>query len=412
MGATRRGFLTAAGLAGLGAGVGVLGERAVEGGSAVGEPGGRAAVPFFGAHQAGIATPTQQHLQFGAFDLVSGSVEDLRSLLQQWSAAAALLAEGRPVGALETGEAAPVDTGEALGLGPAALTVTFGLGPRVFGRDGRDRLGLAGRRPAPLIELPAFAGDALDPSVSGGDLCVQVCSDDPQVAFHALHNLVRIAAPVAFPRWVLGGFGRTSNSRAQVTPRNLMGFKDGTNNIVVEDRQALGHFVWAGARESPAWMAGGSYMVVRRIKMLLGAWDATGLSHQEATFGRYKLSGAPLTGLHERDPVELAVRSGGVPVIPADAHVRLASAAYNGEQRILRRGYSFVDGVDEATGSASGGLMFICFQRDPRRQFIPIQRRLAGTDALNRHIEHVGSAIFACPPGARRGGFVGQGLFE
>jgi deferrochelatase/peroxidase EfeB len=262
-----------------------------------------------------------------------------------------------------------------------------------------------------LVELPSFAGDALVPGWCGGDLGVQVCADDPQVAFHGLHNLVRAAAPAAVPRWVLAGAGRTKNDAGRVTPRNLMGFKDGTANVMAGDERALGRFVWAGLPESPAWMAGGSYLVVRRIAMMLGAWDATGLDEQEAMFGRKKLSGAPLTGSREGDPVDLTAMAGGLPVIPADAHVRLASPAYNGGQRILRRGYSYVAGVDPVAGAMAGGLLFLCFQRDPRRQFIPIQSRLAASDALNRHVQHVGSAVFACPPGARPGGFVGEGLF-
>jgi deferrochelatase/peroxidase EfeB len=189
-----------------------------------------------------------------------------------------------------------------------------------------------------------------------------------------------------------------------------MGFKDGTDNIVFEDREALDRFVWA-SRPSAGWMRGGTFMVVRRIRMLLGAWDAVGLLDQERTFGRYKVSGAPLGERDEHDPPDLKRVVDGVPVVPVDAHIRLASPGYNGGERILRRGYSFDEGVDPATGSVAGGLLFVCFQRDPRAQFIPIQRRLMRSDALNRHILHVGSAIFACPPGAKSGGFVGERLF-
>jgi deferrochelatase/peroxidase EfeB len=261
------------------------------------------------------------------------------------------------------------------------------------------------------VTLPAFTGENLDPSLCDGDLGVQVCADDPQVAFHAMHNLMLIASPVVMPRWSLTGFGRTSNSRAQQTPRNLMGFKDGTANIMSEDAAALERYVWASAPASPAWMHGGSYMVARRIKMRLGAWDATGLHDQERAFGRDKVTGAPLSGGGEHASVDLSALNGGVPAIPADAHVRLAHPSHNDGQRLLRRGYSFSDGIDHATGSPSGGLMFICYQRDPTRQFVPIQRRLSRMDALNRHIEHVGSAVFACPPGVRPDGFVGEQLF-
>jgi deferrochelatase/peroxidase EfeB len=408
---TRRRFLSTAGVAGAGVAAGL----AIDGATSPGHDGDAArpsaTVAFHGAHQAGIATPTSEHLRFAAFDLVTESLSDLRGLMQEWSHAADRLTRGGTVGAVETGESPPADTGESVGLGPSNLTVTFGLGPSVFGAPGRDRFRLHRLRPEPLVRLPAFTGEALDPDICGGDLGLQICADDPQVAFHALHTLTRVASPVAVARWTLAGFGRTSNSRRQPTPRNLMGFKDGTNNVMVEDAAAMNRFVWAGPPESPPWMHGGSYMVVRRIRMMLGAWDATSLTEQEKTFGRKKLSGAPLGGSKEHDPPNLTADAEGVPVIPANAHIRLASPAVNGGQRMLRRGYSFEDGLDKADGSIAGGLLFICYQRDPRVQFIPIQRRLADSDALNRHIEHVGSAIFACPPGAGRKGSVGEALF-
>jgi deferrochelatase/peroxidase EfeB len=316
--------------------------------------------------------------------------------------------QGKPVGPLQTSFQAPVDTGEAVGLAPSRLTITIGLGPSIFARG---RFGLAGKRPGPLVTLPHFNNERLVASYCGGDLGIQICADDPQVAFHAAHDLIRLAAPTATPKWSLAGFGKTSNSRRQATPRNLMGFKDGTNNIMVEDHAAMDRFVWTGAPESPAWMHGGSYMVVRRIAMIFQHWDQTSLDQQEATFGRHKISGAPLGGVHEHDPLNLKARAHGQFVIPADAHIRLASPNYNHGQRILRRGYSYDNGIDPDAGTVAAGQMFICFQRDPRKQFIPIQTRLQG-DALVAHTSHIGSAIFACPPGASPGGFVGETLFS
>jgi deferrochelatase/peroxidase EfeB len=399
--ATRRQFMAAAGAAGVGAALRPGGASA-----APRAPSAGGAVAFHGAHQAGIATPTQEHVHFLALDVVSDTPSDLRALLSALSKAAAALTAGRPVGALHTGAGSPVDTGEALGLGPARLTVTFGLGPALF-RPGR--LGLESRRPAPLVDLPTFANDSLEAGICHGDIAVQACAEDPQVAFHAVHDLIRVAAPTAVPRWSLAGFGRTLNSAGRATPRNLFGFKEGTANIVAEDRSALDQFVWAGAPESPAWMRGGSYMVVRRIQMLLHQWDSISLDQQERTFGRHKLSGAPLGERHEHDPIDLNLVSGGRLAISRFAHIRLASPAYNNGQRILRRGYSYTDGIDQ--GTAAAGQLFICFQRDPRAQFIPMQTRLALNDLLNEHTKHIGSAIFACPPGAQPGGFVGAGLF-
>jgi deferrochelatase/peroxidase EfeB len=348
-------------------------------------------VPFHGAHQAGIATPAQNYLQFAAFDLVSHSVADLRKLMRTWSHAALLMSRGLRIGEVSTLGTPPDDTGEAIGLGPADLTVTFGFGPSLFTSAG---LGLAHRRPKPLVDLPAFVGDALEPAISGGDLCVQVCANDPQVAFHAVHDLIKLAAGMAKPAWLLAGFGRTGNSRRQSLPRNLMGFQDGTANIKVEDAAAVDRFVWAKGPASPAWMHGGSYLVARRIVIALGLWDATNLSGQQDTVGREKLAG---TRLHP---------------MPPTAHILLTSPALNGGQQILRRGYSFTDGVAPPSDlpAPAAGLMFLCYQSDPRRQFIPIQRRIAGKDALSLYLRHIGSAVFACPPGARPGGYVGETL--
>ena len=392
---TRRRFLRSAGLTGLGASAiaaGSLGSGAERAAAASGDPAPAATVPFYGDHQPGIATPSQNYLQFAALDMVSDSAADLRKLLRAWTEAAAAMARGRLIGEVSAPGDPPADTGEAIGLGPARLTVTFGFGPALFGSAGHARFGLHGRRPAPLVNLPAFLGDDLDPAISDGDLGVQVCADDPQVAFHAVHELIRLAIGIARPAWLLAGFGRTANSAHQVLPRNLMGFQDGTANIKVEDTAALDRFVWAAEPASPAWMRGGSYLVARRIEIALGLWDSTNLNGQEDTFGRRKRSGARL------HPV------------PPTAHIRLAGPELNGGEQLLRRGYSFTDGIAEPSGVPSVGLMFLCYQRDPRRQFIPIQRRIAGRDGLSLYLRHVGSAIFACPPGARPGGYVGETL--
>jgi deferrochelatase/peroxidase EfeB len=370
-------------------------------------------VPFYGKHQAGISTPAQEFVNLAAFDITSKSSDDLRSLLQMWTQAAASLTVGRPYELdLPSPAHSPVDTGEAIGLGPAQLTITIGFGPSLFGHAARSRLGLGRLRPAVLHRLPPFRGESLDPSRSDGDLCVQACADDPQVAFHAIHILARIAADVATLRWSQAGFGRTSaTTRSQTTTRNLMGFKDGTDNIRAEDADAMLRFVWIPRGDGPSWMEGGSYLIVRRIQMLFDVWDATSLEGQERVFGRQKLSGAALGGQNEYDPVDLAAKTNGSPTIPADAHIRLANPHYNGGQRILRRGYSYSEPPEPGSGQIDAGLLFICFQRDPQRQFIPLQRRLADSDALNHHTLHTASGIFACPPGTKPGGFIGEGLF-
>ena len=413
---TRRGVLSGALALGVGAGL----DHTLARTSTAASVGTSAAsvdgpVQFYGPHQAGIATPAQDYLSFAAFDMTGDTIQDLRGLLEAWTAAAASVTAGRPYrSGTEEPSQPPSDTGEAVGLSPAQLTITVGFGPSLFGWEGGDRFGLAARRPAELKPLPAFQGDSLDPAVSGGDLCVQACASDPQVAFHAVHLFERVASSAATLRWSQLGFGRTSStSRTQVTPRNLMGFKDGTENIRAEDTQAMNDYVWVQPTDGPSWLAGGSYLIARRIRILFDVWDNTSLEGQQRTIGRAKLSGAPLGASSEYDPVNLnATTSDGELQIPADAHIRLASPESNDGQRILRRGYSYSDGTEPATGEIDAGLFFIAYQRSPARQFIPLQRRLAASDALNHHTLHTSSSIFACPPGTRAGEFIGETLLS
>jgi deferrochelatase/peroxidase EfeB len=406
---TRRRLLASAGIGaagfGLGAGGYLIGQDTAE--AKEGE--GTGQVPFYGEHQSGIDTPAQDRLHFAAFDVVDEDPAALRELLEEWSTAASEMTAGELIGDVNTLEPAPPDdTGETVGLAPSSLTITFGFGPSLFEKRG---LGLAAQRPAALKPIPPLPADELNDLESGGDVCVQACSDDPQVAFHAVRNLARIGRGTVVMRWSQLGFGRTATtSRSQDTPRNLMGMKDGTANIRAEDTDAMRRHVWIGNGDEPSWMRGGSFMVTRRIRMLLEIWDRSPLEDQEQTIGRHKYSGAPLGGHDEFDPLPLDAEKGGKPVIPVDAHVRLASAKVNGGERILRRGYSFTDGVDESLGELEAGLFFIAFQRDPEKQFVAIQRRLGQFDALNEYIKHVGSAVFAVPPGAKPGGYVGEAL--
>lgn len=368
--------------------------------------------PFFGAHQGGIATAQQDRLFFAAFDLTTTDRARVAGLLRDWTAASARLTTGSGLEGTAVPDAPPVDTGEATGLDAAHLTLTFGFGPGLFSRNGVDRYGLAAERPAALADLPHFPGDDLDPDHSGGDLCVQACSNDPQVAYHAVRNLTRIARGTATLRWTQQGFGRTSSTTPdQVTPRNLMGFKDGTNNLRTGGT-ALDDHVWVSTADGPGWMVGGSYLVARRIRIHIEVWDRSSLADQERTIGRDKERGAPLGGTLEHETVDLhATGADGLPAIAADAHVRLANQDATGI-RLLRRGYSFTDGIDPQTGQLDAGLFFLAYQRDPRDQFVPLQQRLAATDALNEYIQHVGSAVFAVPPGVTDlRSFVGAALF-
>jgi deferrochelatase/peroxidase EfeB len=354
-------------------------------------------------------------MHFVALDVVSESAEDLQAMLTAWTRAAERMtygAEAAPGGAVGLGPyGVPTDTGEALDLPPANLTITIGYGPSLF-----ERFGLDGRKPEALHDLPAFMGDDLDPATSGGDICIQACADDPQVAVHAMRNLIRLGFGVVAVRWSQLGFGRTSStSVAQKTPRNLFGFKDGTNNVKAEDAEALAQHVWVAPEDVPGparrgWPAGpisspgesgctsrsGTGRICKSSKMFSAAASSRG-SHW---------------GLRRSSTRSTSPRPGldGLPAIPLTSHVRLAHADNLNGVRILRRGYNFTDGSD-GQGHLNAGLFFIAFMRDAHTQFVPMQRALAAKDGLNEYIEHTGSALFACPPGLADGADWGTQLF-
>ena len=372
------------------------------------------ATPFYGPVQAGIVTPARDRLHFTAFDVLTKDRERLIQMLKDWTAAAARMTAGRDAG--EVGatagilEAPPDDTGEAIGLPASGLTLTVGFGASLFTKS---RFGLSAQKPPALADLPHFPGDLIQPAISGGDICVQACANDPQVAVHAIRNLARIGMGVVSVRWSQLGFGRTSStSTSQATPRNLFGFKDGTKNLKAEETDLLRQHLWVQPGDGPAWMTGGSYLVTRKIRMLIESWDRTSLGEQETIIGRTKGEGAALGQAKEFDEIDLTARNGdGDPTIPVDAHVRLAHPDTNAGAHLLRRGYNFVDGSD-GLGRLNAGLFFIAYQRDPRKAFVPVQLNLARHDAMNEYVRHVSSGLFACPPGVSgTGDYWGKALF-
>ncbi len=372
-------------------------------------------VPFYGPHQAGIATPMQSSLYFGSFDLATDSRQDVIIMLQNWTVAAARMSAGlAAVPGEQDDDRPPLDSGEAVGLNPSNLTITFGFGPDMFSFAGKDRYGIAAKRPAALVDLPGFNGDQLVEGQTGGAICVQACADDAQVAFHAVRQLARMAYGTATLKWVQSGF--STGTKTKGTARNLMGFKDGTMNPTGTPLQQA---VWA---DDAGWMQGGSYMVARRIRIALEHWDRMRVAFQEQTFGRAKASGAPLGGKHEFDAPDFnATDKDGNYVIAENAHVRLAAPVNNDGTQILRRSYSYNDGASFVAErwppwhqgvEYDSGLFFQSYQKDPRTGFVKLFDKMSKIDALNQFTTHVGSAIFACPPGVEKGGYIGQGLFE
>lgn len=363
---------------------------------------------FYGTGgQAGIETPPQRHIMFMTFDLTTQNPRDLQILLARWSSAIAQMMRGETIGQIEPLRTSGVgsDTGEAMDLGPSSLTVTVGLGPRIFS----DALGLAGKKPPLMRELISLPSDNFNPAFTGGDLSIQACADDPQVAYHAVRNLARIAKSLgaATTRWSVLGFGRASAGKGQSTPRNLFGFKDGTRNIT--EKADFKRHVWIDDG-GPAWQQQGTYQVVRKIRMHIENWDTDRVSDQNNVFGRHKLSGAPLSGKKEFDPPDFHAKdSSGELVIPATAHISLAAHENNQGVRILRRSYNYTDGLNNL-GLLDAGLLFVSYQNDPAH-FERLQARLGAADALNEYISHIGSAVFFVPPAPAEGSYIGADLF-
>ena len=424
-GVSRRGLLGAAagaGVVGLGlgaAGMAYADRRSQTTAGSAAPTGVERVYPFYGDHQAGIVTPAQDRLHFAAFDVTTSDRDELIGLLRDWTAAAARMTQGLDAGEIGATsgnyDSPPDDTGEAIGLPPSGLTITFGFGPSLFRQNGKDRFAIADRQPAALRRLPHFPADNLDTAKSDGDLCVQACADDPQVAVHAVRNLARIAFGRAAVRWSQLGFGRTSStSTSQATPRNLFGFKDGTANLKAEEPDLVTEHVWvpAGADAAADWLAGGSYLVARRINMTIETWDRQSLREQEAVIGRTKAEGAPLSGGTEFTEPDFALLGrGDLPLIPKDSHVALVHPDANDGAQMLRRGYNFVDG-STGLGRLDAGLFFIAYVVDPRTHFIPIQTKIGIGDAMSEYLQHTGSALFAVPPGVKLGEYVGQALFS
>lgn len=386
----RRGLLTAAGGAALGAvGAGAAVALGRDDGSGT-EVSAETTVPFHGPHQAGIATPAQDRAVLLALDMhETVDADRLAAVMRLLSDDAARLTGGVP---------ALADADPELAAEPARLTVTFG-----FGLDLLERLGLSGTLPEGARPVPAFGTDRLEERWSGGDLLIQVCGDGDLAVSHAVRMLVKDSRSFATVRWSQRGF--LQRPAGGGTARNIMGQIDGTGNPT-PDEPVFDSAVWIGEDAGP--FAGGTMMVVRRISTDLDQWDRLDPVGKGRVIGRRISDGAPLTGEAEDDPVDLEAReANGLPVIPANAHVRRAAEA---GAVMLRRSYNYDDGPRE-DGAPDTGLVFVAFQADVE-QFNAVQAHLDEADLLNTYAVAVGSAVFAVPPGCGEGGWIGQTFLE
>lgn len=359
------------------------------------------AITFNGKHQSGISTNHQSNIYFASMNFVGNSETELQKLFQQWTTYSERLMQGLTVKEDDSnGYVPPTDTGDAINLHSANLTITFGIGSSLFDNHA---LGWQSKKPSDLKDLPHFPKDQLQSKWTGGDICIQACADDPQVAFHAVRNLLRVGTGVVKLKWSQSGF--VSMPEDKGTPRNLFAFKDGTVNPKTE--ADFKKHVWV-SNSDQAWFNNGTYLVYRRIQMHLETWDRTSLKEQENTFGRHRQNGALFGQANEMDETDVLSKDiEGNPVIPEDSHVYLSRLA---NEVIHRRPFSYSSDVITETGAYDAGMMFISFQKNPN-QFIAIQNSLGRLDKLNEYITHRGSAIFACLPGVKKGSYLGEALF-
>lgn len=347
-------------------------------------------IPFDGPHQAGIETAPQTHALLVAYHVKQGfrDAKGLRRIMRIWTPDARRLTQGeRPLADLES----------ELSQAPRNLTITVGWGPRLIS-DAKLEDKVPGWTKNNRDGLPKFAGDKLGKDFSGGDLVLQICGDDLTAVSHAARILTRGVRDFADPAWTQRGF---IDSPTGETPRNLLGFKDGT--AIPRTPEEYDEAIWDDQ--------GGSAMVVRRVVYDMPAWESLDRDSREVVFGRTIETGAPLGGKDEFDEVDLnKVNDHGLPAIDPHSHVGITA----GEGTNMRRRAYNWDG--EITALGSTGLIFICFQNDPDEAFTPLQKRLAKGDRLNQWITHVGSAVFWCPPGTdgvsatSQGGFWGESV--
>ena len=365
---------------------------------------------FDGYHQAGILTPRQTNAAFIALDAITPDRGELTEGLKELSYRAAALTQGGAVAEIEIDDPPP-DSG-LLGSynAPDGLTVTIAFGSSLFDH----RYGLSAAKPPQLVPMPAFEKDGLVPERCHGDVLLSICADHRDTVVHTVRELMRTTAGVLTPRWRIDGFQSTKRGPTRrSSTRNLFGFRDGTANPDPADADLMDKLVWVKpVSGEPTWTTGGTFQVVRTIRMHVEFWDRVGMFEQQNMIGRDRVTGAPLGGTHEFEGPRYNLDPHGKR-IPLIAHIRLANprTPETADQRLLRRPYNYDSGIDES-GDLDQGLLLVAFNQDIQRQFETVQRRLEEEEMAD-YITPVGGGYYFAPRAARESGdWVGSGIFS
>jgi deferrochelatase/peroxidase EfeB len=370
---------------------------------------GTRSIAFYGQHQAGIGTPPQTAATFLSLDVIAADRRELAELFRTLTARAAFLTKGGTPP--PTPPNAPPSDDRLLGptVLPDDLTVTVALGASLFD----SRYGLGARKPTQLETMRAFTHDNLDPRISDGDLLLQLCAGHRDTVGHAMLDILSHVSGGMRIRWRIDGF--RFPPRPVGIPRDWMGFKDGITNPDPTDTREMNQVVWVqpGPPE-PAWTAGGTYQVVRIIRMHLDTWNKVPIEQQEHIFGRRKVSGAPLyatspTVTDQLDPVYTNDPQGLL--TPLDCHIRLANPQTPqtaASSSILRRSFQY-DQSPDVGGNPDMGHAFCCFQQQ-LTSYIDMQNRLE-SELLVPYISPIGGGYFFALPGVRDAhDYYGRGL--
>lgn len=364
-------------------------------------------------------------MQCAAFNVTVSERDQLIQLLKNWTVAAENMCQGYPTKEPNSEkEASPDDTGEAYDLGAADLKITFGFGASLFEtEDGKDRFGLKSIKPERLIrKMRKMPGDYLVEDQCGGDVYICCASNDSQVSWHAMHQMIKTGVGYAKVKWNRIGFlSAEAPGKTDHAPRDPFGFRDGsTNDAILADEELMKKVCWIQDEDNgnSVFSNGGTYIMFRIFAGKLESWDLQTLNEQERVIGRTKLEGIPLSHLDDPNADEFtepdlsATDENGTPLIDPRSHVSTLRGVRNDTgHAMVRWGWNYTDGIDEF-GHMKAGMITGGLSRDPDADFMKFLDAFRDCD-LTDYLQYTASAVFIAPHAVRQNQeYIGQDMFE